>query len=251
MRNAVSECPECRGSGWSLVSRDGIEAVVSCPSCRPEDRLDQLIRRARIPDRYKSKKFDDYVPNNYTQEAALDISMKYVKAFPGVDRGLLFHGNCGVGKTHLAVGVLRLLVLSKQVSARFVDETELLRRLQYSYGRDSIETEREVLQPLLSVDLLVWDDLGAGRSTDWVRETMRTILNHRYTRKKHTVFTTNLPLKPTEKPNPEIPKRGFILEETIGAALYSRIREMCQVVEISGRDYRRDVYKSSLDARPL
>ena len=246
-----SECPDCRGSGWSLVLRDGTEAVASCPRCRAEDRVGQLLRRASIPDRYRSKEFANYYPDNSSQKAARDISMNYVEVFPGVHRGLLFRGPCGVGKTHLAVAVLRLLVLAKQVSARFVDETELLRRLQYSYGPDSVETEREVLHPLRSADLLVWDDLGAGRKTEWVGETMRTILNHRYTRNKLTVFTTNLPLQPAVNRLDKSRVMDFVLEERVGVALYSRIMEMCRIVEIRGQDYRTGVYKPSMDVQQM
>ncbi len=259
MRKWDSECPDCRGSGWSLVSRDGTEAVVSCPRCGAADRLDQLLRRASIPDRYISKDFRAYHPDPKfpSQEEALTSSIQFVETYPEVHRGLLYSGSCGVGKTHLAVAVLKDLVLEKQVSARFVDETELLRRLQYSYGPDSPETEREVLRPLYSAELLVWDDLGAGRPTEWVAETIRTILNHRYTRGKQTVLTTNLPLKAPVKRFVEnslmdpIVVREQILEERVGAPLFSRIMEMCKVVEMNGPDFRRQVYKPSLDAQQV
>jgi DNA replication protein DnaC len=232
------------------VVRDDAEAVVSCPRCGPEARVDQLLRRACIPDRYRSKNFAGYHPDHPSQEEALKHSIKYMEAFPDVSRGLLFQGRCGVGKTHLAVAILRYLLLKKQVSARFVDETELLRRLQYSYGPSSPETEREVLQPLYSAELLIWDDLGAGRPTEWVAETIRTILNHRYTRGKQILLTTNLPLKSAPgRFLEEDLSRAQNLEERIGAPLYSRIMEMCQIVEIAGSDYRRHVYKASLDAR--
>lgn len=233
------------------MSRDGTEAVVSCPRCGVEDRLDQLYRRASIPDRYRSKEFRAYHPDRPSQVKALTNSIQFVETFPEVRRGLLFSGPCGVGKTHLAVAVLKDLVLEKQVSARFVDETELLRRLQYSYGPDSPETEREVLRPLYSVELLVWDDLGAGRPTEWVAETIRTILNYRYTRQKQIVLTTNLPLQPAGSRYAENMGREMNLAERIGAPLYSRIMEMCQVVEMDGDDYRKQVYKASLDAQQM
>ena len=253
MRNWDPECPDCRGSGWSLVLRDGTEAVVSCPRCGAEDRLDQLHRRASIPDRYNSKDFRSYHPDPKfpSQLEAVTSSIRFVETYPEVHRGLLFSGPCGVGKTHLAVAVLKSMVLEKQVSARFVDETELLRRLQYSYGPDSPETEREVLRPLYSADLLVWDDLGAGRPTEWVAETIRTILNYRYTRRKQIVLTTNLPLKSAGSGYPGNLGSEQNLAERIGAPLYSRIMEMCQVVEMNGRDFRRQVYKASLDAQQV
>ena len=252
LRKWDPECPDCRGSGWSLVLRDGTEAVVSCRRCGHEDRLDQLLQRASIPERYRSRGFEEYHGDHPSQMKAVTSAIDYVSAFPNVSRGLLFRGPCGVGKTHLAVAVLKKLVVEKHVNARFVDETELLRRLQYSYGPDSVETEREVLLPLFSADLLVWDDLGVGRPTEWVAETIRTILNHRYTRQKQTILTTNLPLMRAE--------RRFLgetlgsqqnLAERIGASLYSRIMEMCQIVEMHGQDGRTHLHKASLDAQNL
>ena len=130
-----------------------------------------------------------------------------------------------------------------------MDEAELLRRLQYSYGPNSPETEREVLLPLSEIDLLVWDDLGTGRPTEWVRETIRTVINHRYTYKKHTILSTNLLLQPqTEKPSrsrtltEKIPRT---LAESIGLPLYSRIMEMCEIVQIKGPDFRQKTQEDS------
>ena len=80
---------------------------------------------------------------------------------------------------------------------------------------------------------------------------MRTILNHRYTRKKQTVLTTNLPLEPAGSHYSETPAKDYVLEERIGVALYSRIMEMCQMIEMRGQDARIELHKASLDARPF
>ena len=248
LKQQESECLECRGTGWSLVRRDGTETVESCPKCGAKDRIGRLLRMAQIPPRYGSRGFDAYSIHHPLQEEALKRSIEYVSSFPQVPRGLLFCGPCGVGKTHLAVAVLKQLVQEKQIRTRFIDETELLRRLQYSYGPDSPETEREVLLPLFSVDLLVWDDLGTGRPTEWVAETIRTILNHRYTYEKQTVLTTNLPLKSAESQYLRgEPIRTQNLAERIGQRLYSRIMEMCRIVEIDGPDARTEIHKAGMD----
>ena len=171
-------------------------------------------------------------------------------SFPDVPQGLLFVGTCGVGKTHLSVAILKSLIQEKNVAARFVDEAELLRRLQYSYGPGSPETEREVLLPLSEIDLLVWDDLGTGRPTEWVRETIRTVINHRYTHKKHTILSTNLLLhemKKTTKLRTATDKIQRNLAESIGLPLYSRIMEMCEIVQIEGPDFRTDIAKAGRD----
>lgn len=244
-------CSACRGSGWLVKTEDSVEAVVPCPECRPKEGLQKLWQKAAIPPRYFDRGFEEYSWHNKLQERAQLRAIDYVQAFPNVPRGLLFAGPCGVGKTHLSVAILKTLIQEKHVPARFVGEAELLRRLQYSYGPNSPETEREVLLPLSEVNLLVWDDLGTGRPTEWVRETIRTVINHRYTYNKATILSTNWPLKPPANPSPG--SRGKTeplqntLAERIGQRLFSRIMEMCEIIEIDGPDFRTDIHKARHD----
>ena len=249
-------CSSCRGSGWLVKTEDGVDSVVPCPDCRSEDRLRQLLKKAAIPPRYFDKEFDQFSHNpqkHPLQSKALTRAVKYVHDFPDVPRGLLFAGPCGVGKTHLSVVILKAVIQEQMVAGTFVDEAELLRRLQYSYGPGSPETEREVMIPLSEVDLLVWDDLGTGRPTDWVRETIRTVINHRYTHKKLTILSTNWSLEPRTERSFRPDKIDKItqqtLEERIGKHLFSRILEMCEIVRVDGPDGRRDIHKASQDQR--
>ncbi len=233
-----------------VKSRETVEEVLPCPSCRSKVRLEKLLLRAKIPARYFDRGFDVYLARGSLQERALRQAIEYVETFPQVQRGLLFVGPCGVGKTHLSVAILKSLIQEKMISATFVDEAELLRRLQYSYDPTSPETAREVLLPLLNIDLLVWDDLGVGRPTEWAAETIRTVINHRYTYNKHTIFSTNWPLESALKLAWK-GERGAeqTLVQRIGHRLFSRIMEMCEIVEIKGPDGRIAIHKAGLDFR--
>jgi len=238
-------CPTCRDSGWLVKDLDSVEKVVACPDCHSRNQSEKLLNNAKIPPRYFDRDFDEFPPTTRLRERALRRCIDFVETFPEVPRGLLLTGPCGVGKTHLSAAILKALIREKMISGRFVDETEFLRRIQYSYGPDSRETEREVLFPLLHVDLLVWDDLGTGRPTEWVAETIRTVLNHRYTYSKHTILSTNLQIQSTKKT--ELSVKSNSLVEKIGVGLFSRIMEMCEVVEIDGPDFRTDIHKAGLD----
>lgn len=237
-------CQECRGTGWIVESSEGIEGVRPCPECRQSSQVRRLLGRARIPPRYRDKSLDNYHPlDRQTQPQAARKAVDYIEAYPQVSRGLLFAGPCGVGKTHLSVAVLRALIEEKQVSGRFVDETELLRSLHYSYGPDSRDTEQQLLRPLMDADLLVWDDLGSSRGTDWARETIGMVLNYRYTYDRQTILSTNRALDGEGARG----SRQKSLAEQIGTRLHSRIMEMCEVVTIRGPDFRSAVHKAGQD----
>ena len=89
-----------------------------------------------------------------------------------------------------------------------------------------------VLQPIFDTEVLVLDELGASKPTDWVRDTMANVINTRYNDKKLTVFTTNyLDERRSEKDE--------TLEDRIGVRLRSRLFEMCRTVSLTGEDFRR------------
>ena len=93
--------------------------------------------------------------------------------------GLLFLGPCGVGKTHLAVGVLRELVETKGARGQFWDFHELIREIKSSYDPETKTTELQVLEPVVEADVLLLDDLGAWKMTDWMNDTLISISRDR------------------------------------------------------------------------
>ena len=97
----------------------------------------------------------------------------------------------GVGKTHLAVGVLQRLVRERGAKGLFCDYRELLKSIQNSYNPEVRTTELELLKPVFAADVLVLDDLGAQKPNEWVWDTVALILNTRYNDRQTTIITTN------------------------------------------------------------
>lgn len=220
-------CEECFGTGTKL---DPVKGAIPCP-CRRPDRFKKLLAAARIPPRYAKCSFATFKSAPGTsQDNALLLAQNLVNDFP-VDRGLLFMGPAGVGKTHLAVAIIRGLI-EKGFAGIFCEFGSLLKEIQDSYNPISKSSELKVLAPVYQTDVLVLDELGATIPTDWVRDTMYQIINKRYNDQKLTIFTTNYSdARGSDKEQ--------VLEDRIGTRLRSRLYEMCKKVVMDGGDYRR------------
>jgi DNA replication protein DnaC len=258
---ALENCTLCRGTGWKLVPRtDGLRGnvAVAC-DCGMEERATRAVVRARIPKRYEHCDFESYstdlADGNYTpqQTSALKrakiITETFVREYPGGDQsGLLLMGNSGVGKTHLAIAALKEL-LKRGHTGYFCEYGAILREIQNSYRSDSEISEIRLLDPILSVEVLVIDDLGCIKPSDWVRDTIAYILNTRYieaskdlSHPRCTIITTNFLDDEKEAPPPGTKTiRKDRLEERIGDRMRSRLYEMCRTVEVSAPDFRREV----------
>lgn len=243
-------CPKCDGMGMRVIYRaDGTRAAEAC-ECQHEQRVSRLLARAGIPRRYEHcilESFDIVSETHDSLRAARIMAEKFVDRYP-VDtdgRGLLLYGSIGVGKTHLAVGILQALILEKSVHGLFCDYRELLKEIQNSYNPQVATTELEILRPVFDAEVLVIDELGAAKPTDWVWDTVAHILNTRYNDKRTTIITTNYADQP---PGGSGPANRAMREETlgdrIGERMRSRLAEMCVMIEMSGNDFRRGVRRA-------
>ena len=224
-------CQFCFGSGMEVVQGKGARRC----RCRTQKQQAKLLECARIPPRYEKCTLDSYKPleGKYWrfQKRAKDYANAFVKEYPAVDRGLLFAGPVGVGKTHLSVAIIRQLI-ENGFDCLFYEFGTLLKEIQNSYNPISQTSELKVLAPVFEARVLVLDELGASKPTDWVRDTMMQIINTRYNNRRLTIFTTNyFDQHRTEKDE--------LLEDRVGVRLRSRLYEMCQTIPIEGEDYRK------------
>jgi DNA replication protein DnaC len=227
-------CQFCFGSGMEVVAGKGARRC----RCRTLSNQAKLLEAARIPRRYSECSLQNFFPvqgKYYTNQGnAFRFAYTLARTYPAVDRGLLFMGSVGVGKTHLSVAIIRDLIEKKGIPCLFYEFGSLLKAIQNSYNPVSQTSELKVLAPVFEAEVLVLDELGASKPTDWVRDTMMQIINTRYNDRKLTIFTTNyLDGRRTE--------RDETLEDRIGVRLRSRLYEMCKTVMIEGEDYRKKV----------
>ena len=227
--SSLTECPKCFGTGMEIVKGKGARIC----ACRKLRSTMGQFAKVRLPKRYDGYHFSTYKPQNPTQREALQRAMNLTHEFPAVDQGLLLMGSVGVGKTHLAVSILKGLT-ERGFNCLFYEFGSLLKQIQDSYNIHTHTSELSVLSPVLNADVLVLDELGASKPTDWVRDTMAHVINTRYNDKKLTVFTTNYL---DERKN----DREEILDDRIGTRLRSRLYEMCKAVVMEGKDYRKTI----------
>ena len=223
-------CPLCDDTGWKPIDDQGVRRVVRC-DCWRERIVHDRLGDANIPKRYLHCTFDNFTAYNESLEQAVAKARHVADSFPA-SRGLLFEGQPGVGKTHLAVAVLKQVIETAGVRGLFYDTRDLLRVIRSTYDASIRTTELEVLRPVMTADLLVLDDLGAEKTSEWVEETMNLIVNTRYNERRLTVFTSNYQDFPEELAEPN----SLIFR--IGHRMRSRLHEMCEFLQMDGADYR-------------
>ena len=255
-------CPLCEGTGWKTA---GTRATVSnndrrvtrC-DCQLRTRGQSLLAAARIPRRYEHCELSNFeFDGPYRSLApARMAACKFVEEYPIDKTGLLVIGTIGVGKTHLAVGMIKELILGKGIACLFYDYRELLKQIQNSYNDSVKTTELDVLRPVFETEVLVLDELGAVRPTEWVWDTVSLILNTRYNDNRTTIITTNYPNLPErDRLSSNVSSRSSeaakyaaereSLGDRIGDRMRSRLLEMCRIVTMESQDYRERVKRAS------
>src|SRR3954471_2053701 len=229
-------CELCDDTGWKPVEENGIRRVVRCDCWRAQAGQHRLAD-ANIPKRYRHCTLANFAAYNPSLERALEQARRVPDRFPAANnlreqgRGLLLEGPPGVGKTHLAVAVLKQVIEASGARGLFYDTRDLLRVIRSTYDPSIRTTELDILRPVMTADLLVLDDIGAEKTSEWVEETMNLIVNTRYNQRRVTVFTSNYQDIPDDTdPN--------ALLFRIGHRMRSRLHEMCEFIVMDGADYR-------------
>lgn len=228
------DCPHCKNTGWlrpELATPDTVHPPKKC-QCLVQEEIDDLYNAAGLTGPLREQtfaKFDLTVYPPDLKEYMAEL-LAYCKRFAqSVADGepndsLLLQGDTGLGKTYLASAVGNHVVAAKRTVVYFTfSEFMDLIRLQ-KFNEDE-EGYREGLQRLLDADLIILDDLGAEKVTDFVAQELFNMINHRLNRQKPMVVSTNL--RPDE------------LLDYYGERIGSRLLFGFEALQLRGVDVRR------------
>jgi DNA replication protein DnaC len=247
MRPSAAEPIASRGS--SSQKAELVSAVEPCTSPSPK-KIVGIINEARIPSRYLEAelgKFEGFNPADRTQKTTIANWIKGLK--PGKSSGLLLSGPVGIGKSWLLAAMAKHLAF-QGFSVRYADFFQLVHELREAYASE--QSDKSSLKPLQNVDVLIVDELGKGRNTEWELSVADSLISDRYNGNKCIIAATNYPLRSSAQEQRQIdylrsePMTNQMnttafepLAQRVGSRMFSRLSENCICMELIGSDRRR------------
>jgi len=195
------------------------------------NRYREIVARAKIPPKWKEANFDNSKPG--LSPGAFKMAKLYAETFSVQSPSLVFYSpENGTGKTHLAACIANHVLHVKRVPILFKKARDLMLDIRRTFSDGGDLTEADILNRVLSAQLLVLDDVGVDPTSQWLQATYWTVFDRRVEWQLPVVVTTNKPL--------EAPVGEVCLADRIGDGALSRLLGLCQgnVIDMSGLDLR-------------
>ena len=195
-------------------------------------KVERIIKNSKISKRNLNYKFDNFETNNSNKKVFNNLKNYSEKLVNGIEKkGLILVGNNGVGKTHLACSIANKLI-ENGIPVIYGTLINLLAELRNSYDTDNDISEMEIIKLYENVALLIIDDLGKEKPSEWGLEKLFTIINSRYENNLPVIITTNY------NQNSLVERLSLNGEIETAKSIISRLYEMCYLVKIEDIDHR-------------
>ena len=196
------------------------------------NKVDKIIKNSKMSKRNLNYKFENFEVNSNNKKVYQSLKNYSEKLVNEVERkGLILVGNNGVGKTHLACSIANELI-KNGIPIIYGTLINLLAELKNTYDVDNNISEMKIIKLYEKVDLLIIDDLGKEKPSEWGLEKLFTIINSRYENNLPVIITTNY------DQNSLINRLSINGEIETAKSIISRLYEMCYLVKIEDRDHR-------------
>ncbi len=228
-------CSKCNKTGWIKVAKDGNEYLKKC-SCLKHDRVIKKSERSNIPPRFIGFELNSFFPVEGfdSQKRVLQLVTKFIDTFPVVEKGILFQGDTGVGKTRLLSSIATALYKKNEnIDIYYADWNEIVREMKSgeSHQQRDFSKINGIIERMSNADLLLFDEIGASDPSQWVRDNIYFVINNRYNNSRITLFASNY--------GDESINGKQTLKDRIGDRIRSRIYAMADSINIKGPDYRK------------
>ena len=197
----MAQCPRCRGAGFLYPllpsGRPDFSRVIPCQCITgelAEERLARLQRYSNLGPLIHLT-FDNINPRGRSGDPASEErfhrAYEGARAFAQNPQGwLVLSGATGCGKTHLAAAIANRCIQEGR-TVLYIEVPDLLDHLRSTFSPSSDITYDELFDQVRNVPILILDDLGTQSSTQWAREKLLQIINHRYSARLPMVITTD------------------------------------------------------------